>query len=75
VPDVPSSRVASFIVDRLPFNRLYYYGRDRPLHVSIGPERCGAIIVVLAGASGRRVPRQMTRDRFLRFLRDGDLKI
>jgi hypothetical protein len=35
--------VARFIVERLPFDRLYIYGSDRPLHVSVGPQQAGAI--------------------------------
>ena len=29
--------VAQWIVSNLPFDRLYYYGDDKPIHVSFGP--------------------------------------
>jgi hypothetical protein len=38
--------VARYIALELPFDRLYLYGPDRPLHVSIGPEQAGAVLFV-----------------------------
>ena len=31
------SRLADWIIENLPFDRLYFYGSARPLHVSFGP--------------------------------------
>jgi hypothetical protein len=40
VRDLNSERVVEWILEaRLPFDSLYYYGRERPLHLSYGPER------------------------------------
>jgi hypothetical protein len=44
------------------FDRLYFYGEDRPLHVSVGPDESRAITAMLPSASGRRVPRQIKVD-------------
>lgn len=52
--------VAAWIAERLPFDRLYFYGIDRPIHVSVGPDRSKAITALLAGPSGRRIPRAVT---------------
>ena len=38
--------IAQFIVERLPFDRLYYYGSDRPVHVSYGPEHTKQVCVM-----------------------------
>ncbi len=54
---VSSADVARWIVAELPFDRLYFYGADRPLHVSVGPQRAGQVTLMLPGPSGRRVPR------------------
>ncbi|MFC3172915.1 hypothetical protein ACFOD9_01475 [Novosphingobium bradum] len=54
----PSSRdVAVWVTEHLPFDRLYFYGDDSPLHVSYGPEHTGQVVNMTPGPSGRRVPR------------------
>ena len=37
----------------------------RPVHVSVGPQRAHAVVVMLEGQSRRRVPRKLDADRFL----------
>ena len=56
---VSSAELARFIVEALPFDRLYYYGAERPVHVSIGPE-CLGQIVWMREHMGRRLPRRLT---------------
>lgn len=52
------SRVlAAWIALNVPFDRLYFYGSDRPIHVSVGPEESRAVVSMLPGPSGKRVPR------------------
>ena len=62
IAGVSSLETAIWISEALPFDRLYFYGADRPLHVSVGPERAGSIVAMLAGASGRRVPSRISVD-------------
>ena len=57
VRDLSSGRIAAWVVANLPFDRLYFYGADRPLHVSIGPDESRTVVTMLSGSSGRRVPR------------------
>lgn len=39
IMDVGSDAVVEWIVtERLPFDSLYYYGADRPIHISYGPQ-------------------------------------
>jgi hypothetical protein len=38
VPSMSSLEVGHWIVANTPFDRLYFYAADRPLHVSFGPE-------------------------------------
>ena len=53
-----SLQVASFIAETTAFDRLYVYGEDRPLHVSVGPQRSG-LVYRLADFGARRVPRRV----------------
>ena len=59
VAGVAATDVARFIAQNLPFDRLYLYGDDRPLHVSIGPDDSRAVYRLELLASGRRVPRRV----------------
>lgn len=58
VPGLCSSELAAWVAARLPFDRLYFYGADRPVHVSVGPGETRAVISMLPGPSGRRVPQR-----------------
>jgi hypothetical protein len=59
---VSSGRVASWIAKHLPFDRIYFYGNHRPLHVSAGPEEKRSVIAMLEGPSGRRIPSLRSAD-------------
>jgi DNA phosphorothioation-associated putative methyltransferase len=48
--------VADWIADHLPYDRLYYYGPNRPIHVSFGPEHSRSYIDI-EEREGRRLPR------------------
>jgi len=61
-----SLEVARWIVQQCEFDRLYFYGSDRPLHVSAGPEESRKIVVMVTTDRGRRVPRVVTLEGFLR---------
>lgn len=37
--DIPSNQVVEWILEQqLPFDSLYFYGKDRPIHISYGPQ-------------------------------------
>ncbi len=61
VADEDMEEVADWIINNLPFDRLYFYGYDRPIHVSYGPEqsRCAYRMEVTKG--GVRVPRPYSK--------------
>ncbi len=65
IPGTDSLTVAKFIVTELPFDRLYLYGADRPLHVSVGPNNSRVVVEMRPGPSGRLIPRAFTRDAWL----------
>ena len=62
VPGVDSRDVALFVAEHTEFDRIYFYGAERPLHVSVGPERKRQIVHLSRGPSGRRIPRVVTAD-------------
>jgi hypothetical protein len=57
--------VAQWIVANTPFDRLYFYGDDKPIHVSVGPNQDRQIVRMVVAKSGRLVPRVITGDAFL----------
>lgn len=57
VPGIDSRAVARWIVATTAFDRLYFYGPERPLHVSVGPDGSRQIVHMRRGPSGRLVPR------------------
>jgi len=52
--------VADWVAENTPFDRLYFYGDERPIHVSYGPEQKGEYIDLVMTESGRQVPRKRT---------------
>jgi hypothetical protein len=62
VPGLCSGALAAWIGGNRPFDRLYFYGTDRPVHVSIGPKETRAVISMLRGPSGRRIPQRRSLD-------------
>jgi len=65
VSGVDSLSVAKWIVVNLPFDRLYFYGKDRPLHISIAPGNKYAITLLEQSPSERRIPKNIKKDAFL----------
>ena len=58
VEDEDMLEVARWVVANTPFDRLYFYGSDLPIHVSYGPEHSRQVVrMVAAQKSGRLVPR------------------
>ena len=54
---VDSRVAAAWIVEHTAFDRLYFYGADRPIHVSVGPDQSRQIVHMRCGPSGRLIPR------------------
>jgi len=57
--------VAKWIVTYLPFDRLYFYGKNRPIHISIAPENSFAITLLEQAPSERRIPKNIKKEQFL----------
>lgn len=46
--------IAEFIINELPFDRLYFYGSNRPIHVSFGPDHKRYLHVKHRDEQGKR---------------------
>jgi DNA phosphorothioation-associated putative methyltransferase len=65
IADEDMREVAQWIVANTNFDRLYFYGNDQPIHVSVGPEQKGQVVSMLPGPSGKLVPRTLSPTVFL----------
>lgn len=54
--DQSSLVIGNWLAEHTPFDRLYLYGPDRPLHISYGPEH-NRQIVLIRSLQGRRIPK------------------
>jgi hypothetical protein len=57
VQGVSSAELGYWIATRLRFARLYFYGEERPIHVSVGPQTSRSITAMVLSPTGRRIPR------------------
>lgn len=55
VEDEDMFEVARWVADNCKFDRIYIYGHDRPIHVSVGPNESREIFLITE-KSGRRIP-------------------
>ena len=66
VSGISSIDVARWIVSNLSFDRLYYYGKSLPIHVSYSARPNGSIVLMRRrSSSGRRVPMNINQKKFL----------
>ena len=65
VPDESMLEVAQWIVENTPFDRMYFYGDDLPIHISYGEEHNRSIVIMKISASGRFYPSVVKRESFL----------
>ena len=65
-----ASEVAQWVVKNCPFDRLYYYGSDLPIHVSYSNNPSKEICWLTGSRFGRRQPRRYTVESFLQQLAD-----
>lgn len=57
--------VAQWIVNNTPFDRLYFYGNARPLHVSYGSEGKREVVLMKASGKGLLIPKVVGIEAFL----------
>ena len=57
IADFSMTFVAAWIAFNTKFDRLYFYGQHRPLHVSVGPDYNRQIVKIHTSDDGRRIPK------------------
>lgn len=73
VPGTDSREVARWIVTKTAFDRLYFYGSRRPLHVSVGPDHSRQIVFMRPDPSGRLIPK-IVKDNLLEETAKNDIE-
>ena len=72
VPSANSLEIAQWIVSNLPFDRLYFYGSSNPIHVSYSKNHTQQVVLMAKSLqSGKRIPRTVDKDRFIKELNLG----
>ncbi|AGA91442.1 hypothetical protein Thimo_2732 [Thioflavicoccus mobilis 8321] len=66
VEDEDMLEVARWVAEHTPFDRLYFYGADQPIHVSYGPQQTRQVVAMRQSGDGRLVPRVVKLENFLR---------
>lgn len=68
VEDEDMIEVAKWIVENLPFDRIYFYGSYRPLHVSYGSQNTRQIVLMETNSkTNNRIPRVIKIEDFQAF--------
>lgn len=62
-PGRSTDDVRAWIVGRLPFDEIHFYGSDRPLHLSWAPEPLGRVIEMHPLPGGKLVPKVVVKGR------------
>lgn len=57
VEDEDMEEVANWVFDNTEVDRVYFYGKDRPIHVSYSPTPARQLVSMLPTSFGKRVPR------------------
>lgn len=65
--------VAQWIVRHTPFDRLYFYGDNRPIHVSYGPDEKHEVVMLTTSQGNRAVPKVIRSEAFLALSCTGSL--
>ena len=72
--DVSSLKVAQWLVSNCAFDRLYFYGSERPIHISIGPDQSRQVVLMRQSLKpGRRVPQKTSIQDFIGLKEDDNL--
>lgn len=57
ITNISSLKIGQWIIEnQLPFDRIYFYGSEKPLHISYGPENKKQIIHMKEYKKNKRVP-------------------
>lgn len=60
VEDEDMNEVALWVAENTPFDRLYYYGANKPIHISYGPDNSRMFVDMINSNGGRLIPKKRT---------------
>lgn len=61
IKDCSMTNVVSFIVNNLSYDRLYFYGENRPIHISVNEDAMKYLQLMHESKNGRRYPGRKAR--------------
>ena len=56
--------VSKWIIKKCSFDRLYFYGKKRPIHVSFGEDN-NQYIALMSEVNEKRMPKSLSKEKFL----------
>ena len=59
IEDEDMEEVMNWIRETLPFDRMYFYGKESPIHVSYGPDNKREVIEMKENEQGKSIPRKI----------------
>ena len=66
IEDKSSLVIAKWLVKHTAFDRLYFYGPERPIHIRFGPDHSRQVVTFRrTSVPGRFIPRRISPDKFL----------
>ena len=66
VEDESMLEVAQWLVMHCDFDRIYFYGNDKPIHVSYGPDLSNQIVLMMTSKkTGQLIPKVISKEFFL----------
>ena len=67
IDDEDMLEVAQWITENLPFDRMYLYGRDKPIHISLSRTPSKLVTFMVPTATGRLMPRNCASEAITHF--------
>jgi hypothetical protein len=64
IDDEDMTDVAKWIIENLTFDRIYLYGRTKPLHISFSETPSAQISLMLPSKSGKLIPRKTNKENY-----------
>ncbi|RLA39906.1 MAG: peptidase M15, partial [Gammaproteobacteria bacterium] len=65
IEDESMLEVAKWVVANTPFDRLYFYDDDKPIHISFGPNQDRQVVRMMTTKPGRKIPLRSPPAEFL----------
>ena len=68
IEDEDMIEVAQWVIDNLPFDRMYLYGRAKPIHISLTSTPSKLVTLMVPSASSKLIPRSCESNNFKKLI-------